>query len=279
MDVKFGHMGNANIVDTKSFQTHLNYVRFLNGMPKYLNLEYTCKLTSKIPFIAELEKKSTLVNLTKEGLKNEWKLVHIESQYSLMCVPWIPVKSYYLLFYQLQILNYLITGQSNAFKSTHHDMNKWFKKSLTEGSLLFDLPPLNQNFPLEVIAKIKTPQGFNLRVQNFDFDERFYQILKKLSIYKIDEFKTKSKIDPLNKASEKVKLLEFVKRENICLFEFFYFYRIKANYRDLDFINGILPSSLTEYYCHYCIFTMKFSDALRNCINEVSNQRFGKFIL
>ena len=65
---------------------------------------------------------------------------------------------------------------------------------------------------------------------------------------------------------------------NLC--EFFYWYRIKANYRDLEFLNkDISGYKFSEFYRNYFELTLTFFNTFKNLINALAKIRLGKIIL
>lgn len=261
----------------KDFQTHLNYLIFLNTIPEDLKIESNLKLDKKISFIKEVAKKSSLIKLTEKSLKHEQDLIHQNPEYALMCVPWISIKAYYLNFYLLQVLKYLITGDEKSFITTHSSMAGWFKKMLSGKTIQFNFQPLNQSMKLSDVLAFKAIPGANLKTTNFDPHERYHQVLKKLALYKIEEFKQKNKITANRKKSDQIMINEFKNSEYIIIFEFFWLYRIKASYRDLEFLEASVTSEkLVEFYCMYFMLTSRFAEAIKELINEIALKRFKK---
>lgn len=120
------------------------------------------------------------------------------------------------------------------------------------------------------ILSWKFTSGTNLRHED---EDRHLQIIKKLYDYTKDEFKRLEKVQALRgKRKEK-----FEKETEICLFEFFYWYRIKANYRDLEYLDSdIGVNEFYEYYSAYYGTIINVFSALVEEINRLSQIRFGK---
>jgi len=94
------------------FMTHLNYVVCMNDISGGLNAG--CKLNIKNKIKKEgkiLQKKLNLIKLIKRNLNEEYKTVKQDQAFAEVCVPWIAVKAYYLIFNLLLILDYLVSGQ------------------------------------------------------------------------------------------------------------------------------------------------------------------------
>jgi len=94
--------------------------------------------------------------------------------------------------------------------------------------------------------------------------------------YSVEEFKRKEKIRTLNCKKGR----DFLDKVSINICEFFYWYRIKSNYRDLEFLDkGINDSLFLDFYQNYFELTKNFCNAYARLVNELSMKRFGKKIL
>jgi len=253
------------------FRTHLNYVKFLRE--KSSNITLTCKRKALKNFAkkpVELEKNIRSVKVTKESIDKEYEMIKMHSNYARYCVSWIAVKSYYLLYYLELILIYLIDGDKNHFEMGHSAILKIFKNKIAEGILFFNKQIFNEVKPCYDANKFRAPSGSNLR-SNCPEGIRTNQILRKLAEYKGDEFKRDKKIRDYRKESKRKKRDDFLKKEKVTLFDFFYLYRIKSNYRDLKFIDQPIPQeSFQDYYEEYYNLTMNFYSAFEEAINNLA---------
>ena len=74
--------------------------------------------------------------------------------------------------------------------------------------------------------------------------------------------------------------MEIFRKSKVALFEFFYWYRIKVNYRDLEFISSeVTPEEFQQFYEDYYLLTINFYKAFRGCINNLSQARAGVNLL
>ena len=122
--------------------------------------------------------------------------------------------------------------------------------------------------------------GANLRVVNINLNERIVQILKKLIDYKIENFQRKEGIRNFRSKKNIEKNKEFLEKDTVDIFEFFYWYRIKSNYRDLEFLDkDISDRQFCDFYRNYFELTSKFYTALKELINDLSRKRLSKEIL
>jgi hypothetical protein len=266
-------------IERKRFLTHLHYLEFLNTIPEDLKLSCNLSINHRIPCLPEIKKKTSLIKLTSKSLIYEQKLVHENEDYALMCVPWVAVKTYYLLFHQLLVLNYLITKDSKIFYSSHRNLLTWFNLNISNKSFEFSFKPLNNSYPITDALAFVSSVGANLKETNFSIHERFHQVLKKIANYKISEFKKFNRIEKVSKKSDQDLIKNFATTNSVYIFDFFWLYRIKSNYQDLDFLESMPSDDLVKFYCNYFTMTSKFSNALSICINKLSLVRFGNEIL
>src|SRR5258706_1149167 len=262
------------------FLTHKHYLDCLSGLSSGLSLTYHKNVRSKITFSKTLSKKTGLIKLTKLSLDSEDRQITGTPDFSQVCVSWVSVKSYYLLFNMILVLKYLITGEEIAFNTTHRNLLKEFTAYIKSVELVFSVQPFNDVRQAVNIAKWKATSGANIRSTSFNLDERLSQIFKKLYDYDIEEFKRTQKIINIRRKSDKQKVLVYITGLEVSLIAFFYWYRIKANYRDLEFIdNGANTNQLANYYHSYYRLTTAFYEALKALINKLAMIRFGRNII
>jgi len=263
------------------FMTHFNYVDCLNTISTRLNTE--CKLDIKNKIEKEskfLKKKLTLIKLIKRNLDEEYKTIEQNSEFAEVCVPWVAVKAYYLIFNLLLILDYLVSSQESSFNSTHDELLKKFKTRLEQKEIVFNKKIFNTNFQCSKIVNLKVKSGANLKIVGVNLGERVLQILKKLISYKIENFQRKERIKNFRSKKDREKKNQFLENNTVNICEFFYWYRIKSNYRDLEFLDkDISEKQFSEFYKNYYDLTNKFYTDLRNPINDLSKKRLSKEIL
>ncbi|MFA6016465.1 MAG: hypothetical protein WC744_00010 [Patescibacteria group bacterium] len=254
-----------------SFLTHENYIEFIRMKSKNLEIKVSCNIRSKISESPLLKSKTRLSFLTMENLEKEMEIIEELKDYAVVCSSWIPVKSYYLFFNLSLILEYLISGDGNVLKQESHQglLNK-LKNRIISKELIFSESCFNQVYTAAEIDQWKFEPGNNLRtVLQIDRDK---QIVKKLLNYSKEEFRRRNK----RTISGKNKSL-FYNHTKISLIGFFYWYRIKVNYRDLEFLDSKVNESLFyEYYKNYYLASKRFYTAFVREINRLANIRFGK---
>jgi len=259
------------------FMTHFNYVECLNTISNRLSVEYKRDIKNKIKKESQfLNKKLNLLKLIRGSFKEEYNTIEKNQAFAEVCVPWVAVKSYYLIFNLLLILEYLITCDEESFSSSHEGIIKKMKSHVKNNDLFFNKTEFNKIYNCKTILKWRANPHVNIKVINPDIKERIYQIIKILARYRKEEFKRKEKIKSLNCKKGK----EFLDKASVNISEFFYWYRIKSNYRDLEFLDKDISSEQFKYfYKNYYGLTMNFYEALKKLINDLSNKRLDKEIL
>jgi len=264
------------------FRTHLFYVWFIEGETKNLKFRVNFNIKNKIPKISvSLKKKINLIKLITKNLKSEYQLIEKNTEFAEVCVPWIAVKGYYLIFNLLLILKYLITCNEDSFKSSHKTLIEDFKDCLKNNRISVNNKFFGAFIPCKDILRWKSPPYENIRSpKKVDKETRFKQVIKKLFNYKLEDLKREKKIKNFKSKKGKILKKEFIQNSNINLCEFFYWYRIKSNYRDLEFLDKDLSDlDYLNFYRNYFVAIWNFYEALRNLINEIAKKRLGIEIL
>lgn len=261
--------------DTADFKTHSNYVKHLSALTKNLTLNLIYRPNENLEESKYLKTKLKLIELTLENLKEEMNNIRTYPEYSIICVSWIPVKAYYLIFNLILLIAYLDScDESNLKYASHVNAINYFKNLLNK-KIKFNLLDFNETYKADIISKFKVDKWDNIR-QNVSPETRKKEILKILLRYKIENFKFINKIKRLSgKTKEK-----FLSSVTLNLIEFFYLYRIKANYRDMEFISKLIPvGDFFKFYENYYNLTLNVYNALSKTINDLSQIRFKKNLL
>jgi hypothetical protein len=263
------------------FMTHFNYVKCLKTIADGLDIECKLDIKNKIKNgSTNLKKKVNLIKLIKRSLDEEYKTIEQNPAFAEVCVPWIAVKSYYFIFNLLIVLEYLISGQESSFNASHDGLLKKFKNRLENQEIVFNKNIFNTNFQCSKIGNLKFKPGSNLKIVGIKLEDRVLHVLKKLILYKIEDFQRKEKLKNFRSKKAKEKKKEFLENNSVNMCEFFYWYRIKSNYRDLEFLDkDIDDSQFRDFYKNYFELTISFYEALKKLINYLSKMRLDKEIL
>lgn len=262
------------------FITHLNYVSCLNTLSRGISITCNLSIKTKINESKLLKKKINLIKLTLKSINGEYKMIQQSPDFAELCVSWISVKAYYLVFNLSLILEYLLSDQESALNFSHKKLLRKFKERIGRKELFFNKKIFNANFQCLKIIKLRVKSGANIKIIGFNLKDRIVQIFRKLVFYKLEDFQREERIKNFRSEKNRLKKKEFLENNIVNLYEFFYWYRIKANYRDLEFLNKDISSyKFSEFYQNYFELTITFFNAFKNLINELAKIRLGKIIL
>ena len=271
--------GYSNPATPPQFRTHSNYVNFHSILADGVSLACSRNITEKITEASQLKKKMRLIKLTLESIEGEYQTIQSEEAFARLCVVWIPVKSYYLLFNLLLILDYLITGHESSFRLSHTKLLQRVKDYIGAKDLVFNKRVYNFNFKNSLVQSWPVSAGASLSILNFRPAERTRQVLKLLARYQIEDWQLKETIPNFRSKANRQEKTDFITTHDINLIEFFYWYRIKANYRDLEFLDhDIEDFEFADFYNDYYKLTMSFHTCIIDQINALSQIRLGRDI-
>ena len=255
------------------FQTHYNYVGYMRSLVNDgISVSGSRRFSNRLPNNPQIEKKLRLCCFTMESLNGEYEKIKEDQEYAQLCVSWISVKSYYLLFNLLLIIDYLISGEPGVFRRSHADILERLKGYIKRGELVFSVREFNAIAPSTTFySAYRATLGANLRRVS---GERPLQILRLLVRYQVEDFRLKKGFKNFRIKLAKVERDKFLHKETVSLIDFFYWYRIKANYRDLDCFDHQIPDTdFKSFYENYFVLAKAFHDCLKNLILELSASR------
>jgi hypothetical protein len=255
-------------IEKQAFDTHLNYAGCLRDLTNGTSLIFNRNL-SKADF-PDLKTKDNLIGLTARSLRDEFGIVQIDKDYSYASTSWLPIKSYYLLFNVLLTINYVLTAQKRSFFLTHTKCIQNFTTMLKNGEISFINPLLNQVF-YKSIFNLKESPGANLS-RRIDNNRMFRMAMRKVSIYKKDEWKRSKNVNFRTRLG-KTKKEEYMRNFTISIFEFPYYMRIRSNYRDFAFIEGVSSSDTKIYFETYFMFIMNLFTILNKFKDDLVKMR------
>ena len=206
----------------------------------------------------------------------EYGQVNTTPDYSQICVSWVPVKSYYLFFNLIQILIYLITVEPRWLTENHSPVKSKFKDLLRNSDISFSNSSFYTIYSSTRIKSWQIPSGNNVTVSNLNYSILEKQHIKIMYKYCKEDYKSLRKISKLGG----VRLQQFDNSHDFNLCEFFYWYRMKANYRDMEFINtNVNTSEFQTFYSEYYNLSTNLYNSLKAEINRLSQLRFQQDIL
>ncbi len=233
-----------------SFRTHLNYIKCLEKLfaSSTLSASRTGTFTKRNTEITKFQK---LYKVTLKSIKKDIELAREDSAFAVIAAPWFPVKCYYALYYLESVLTHLLDGSVQGFgKGGHAGIRKRIYSLIDTGALVFSVAELNRVYGLiEIQALSVINVGQNARSDYWQKTDCINSVAKKLMDYKLHDAKLGRKWNLHTKKHQDDQKL-FIGTERLMIADFFFWYRIKANYRDLDYIdfeNGITEAEVLEY--------------------------------
>ena len=265
----------TNVIDLENadFLTHLNYVEYLSTLSEGLKLSCERDIKTQMTKCSKISKKIKLIDLTMRSIEMERDIIKDDDEYASVCVSWMPVKSYYAIYNMMLLLIFMMSKNENDLSRGHMPTINFIKSQLKTGELVFSKSEFNKVFEGVAIDSWRIPKWENLKIKS---DYRIEQVIRKLFDYAKQQYKTQRRIKRLSKKDGR----DFMVNTNISLFEFFYWYRIKANYRDLEFIGkGISNKQFKNFYMSYLKYLSNMYNALKDCANNMSEIRFGEKLI
>lgn len=254
-----------------TFQTHLHYVKCVDGLFCNLKLEIGVRATKQLDG-SKIIKYDKLSRITFDSIETEIKQCNSVPEYSQVVAPWLPVKCYYYIYYLECILLYLLNGNTKVFgHGGHTEVRNVLKKAISEKELVFSNEDLSAIKTYKTIMEHKLISGQNLKKDFYSTDDCKKSLRLKLVLYDCIDFKIKEKIKRMS-PSQKI----IFENKNLTLFDYFYQMRIKANYRDVDFLdfeNEITAQEALIYIGHYFTATKSYGLALKSGINSLLRTR------
>lgn len=256
-----------------SFETHLNYVKRLAHLLASSQLTVNGAQRPQLRQ-ADIVRFKRLYTLTNKSIRKDMELAREDSGFAVIAAPWFPVKCYYALYYLESLLCHMHDGCAVGFsKGGHTGIRRKIAQNINQGLMVFSDTSLNTPNTLESVLLIPAiAPGRNTRTTFWSEDECTGCVLKKLTEYKIHDAKVSRKWNLLRPAHRAEKA-EFISREQIALLDFFYWYRIKANYKDFDYIdfeNGITEQEVLDYLENYYRAYFSYKNLLIENINRLA---------
>jgi hypothetical protein len=244
--------------EQQAFDTHFNYISCLANLLNGATLKYTHALTKA--GLSNIDEKKNLIKLTKQSLNDESHIVAIDKDYSYASTSWLPIKAYYLIFNILLTIEYIIKIQKNAFSRGHHACVEEFTRKLKDKEIEFSVPELNVVYDQSILNH-KNAAGANLSKKTSDAD-MYKMAMRKIANYKLEDWKKRNHINGKKKA-DRARLAHYLTNVFfVSIFDFPYFMRIRSNYRDFAFIEGVSTTDTARYFNEYVLLTARFVKTL-----------------
>jgi hypothetical protein len=243
-------------------------------MTQGVTLELTRPNSIRFESCDLIDRKKNLISLTYKSLREEFEIVQNDADYSQACTSWLPVKAYYLLFYAMMTVDYLIELKPEAFEIAHEKCVGRFTELLRDQRIRFSEPKLNEIF-YRLILDHREASGANLRLHAAG-DQFFKLAMKKAARYKFEEWKRRKKIRSFKGRANQLEKEKYLRDFKLSIFEFPYYMRLRANYRDFSFIEGATAAETAEYFRQYYQFARNLFLAFCHLKNQLAAARTGR---
>jgi len=271
----FSRSDKASLNDTATFKTHLNYVKCIANHANSLNISINPRINSPLDG-QKTAKFERLAKITKTSIAGEKTACDNEHAYAQVAAPWIPVKCYYRLYYLEAVFLYVLSGDESGFgNGGHKAVRKNLMLAVESGSISFSSAELATITTWQAANAFTTVSGATVRTNYFSDANCPNSLRKKLAEYIEHDWKQIKKIkDYRSRTSRNAKNRELLPKKFI-LADFFYWMRIKANYRDVDFLDfdNISEDDAYEYLTKFIEATESYGAALENAIVQLKTMR------
>lgn len=255
----------------QAYRTHFNYISCLASLTNGASM--VCSINLRRAQLPDLGVKDNLIDLTRRSLNDENAIVQIDKDYSYASTSWLPVKSYYFLFNILLKTQYILSLERASFGRSHTWCITEFTRKLESQEIQFSEVILNQVFDASIL-RYRVAPGANLSTGTSRID--MYKIaLRKIANYKEEDWRRKNNIN-LRRPADRTRYQNYLQNNfKVSIFDFAYLMRIRSNYRDFAFIEGVSTDDTKEYFESYFNFTMNLARILENMNITLANSRLN----
>lgn len=259
----------------QDFITHMNYAYCMNGMAHGVAINVPLNSNASIDLI-KCRKFIKLAKINRFLINSEIKACKIDADYAEIMAPWVAAKTYYRLYYLEAVLINLSLGYDQVFKNGGHAFTRKVMTGFCKsGYVTSKLKNLEVVVSLEDANKHKIKIGSNISKSYYCTDECIKSVRSKIADYIEEQWKSNEGIQKYSTQALRTKRDQFKASHDICMIDFFYQMRLKANYKDLEYLNFDLltPEQLREYVTIYTSAAEKYAKALSVAIADLAKLR------
>lgn len=239
--------------------THLNYAHCMAVSYDALSLATSLTPTSSLP-TGNISRFMRLSTLTAQSIESELSASSFDHDYAQIIVTWLPVKCYYRLYYLESILVYLLNGNSTGFtRGGHKGVRKAISLLINNNELAFSNVNISTQSTIKMIRTHKIAPGANLSPKYYSTDDCVNSVRKKISEYKEHDWKEDKRIKAYTTAASRSSRDNFYATNTLNLTDFFYWMRIKVNYKDLDFLDFPSAGTADDAFDYVRYFTHAYN--------------------
>ena len=258
------------------YRTHLNYIKCVEA--QFASLSLSTPLASTVRLTSSnIDRFQKLADLTKQSIDNEMHACSIAHEYAQIIVTWLPVKCYYRLYYLESILVYLMNTNTTGFtRGGHKGVRKAMSNLINANQLVFSNVEVSTQTTIKMIRAHKITSGANLSANYYMSPDCLNSVRKKISEYQEHDWKDGRGIKKYTTVSSRASRDNFYATNTLNLTDFFYWMRIKVNYKDLDFLDFPAFTATYESYnyaTHYFHAYEAYAGALEAMIATLKTNR------
>lgn len=262
-----------------TFKTHLNYIKCMSRLTDSIVISMP-SLPSAHLDPRPLAKFDTLARITANSIQGEKDACDSERAYAQVASPWIPVKCYYQLYYLESTFLYLLDESLVGFNHGGHSRVKQaIVRHLQRGTIsLYGVhaTELSTIVNWNAADSYRTTSGANITESYHGTADCVESLRKKISEYIEIDWKQSKKIVNYRTVAARAKKVAILHPKEFCLLDYFYWMRIKANYRDIDFLdfdNNVNEEDAYEYLTYYVRATSNYAATLNTAIGVLKSSR------
>lgn len=265
--------------ESVTFKTHLNYIKCMTRLTDGIILNTHVSATSPLSS-SKITRFETLSRITKTSINGEKTACDKERAYAQIASPWIPVKCYYYLYYLESVFLFLLNGSEIGFTPGGHiGVKQSILTLLHNGTITLSgthAASLSKVVDWATADRFRTVPGSTIGSTYHITPACDDSLRGKVAEYIELDWKHKNRIlNYQTKAARTKKEAELMLKE-FCLLDYFYWMRIKSNYRDVDFLdfdNNVNENDAYEYLKYYIKATEQYAYALNTVIATLKLSR------
>lgn len=262
-----------------TFKTHLNYIKCMNMLTNSLAININVQASSSLDANV-FSKFERLNNITKTSILGEKTACDNERAYAQVAAPWIPVKCYYRLYYLESVFMYLLNGSRAGFsQGGHTKVRSAIRTALENGDITLSGSNATELAIIQdwsTANSFRTVSGSTIRANYHATTDCAGSLRKKLAEYIEIDWKLKNKITNYRTVVARTKKNNDLLPKKFGLLDYFFWMRIKANYRDVDFLDFdkfVNEADAYEYLSHYIKSADQYANALSTSIVALKSSR------
>ncbi len=193
--------------------------------------------------VGEVQRFAKLAKLTNQSIRGEVASCDLAADYVQVVAPWITVKCYYRIYYLESILIHLSSGTPKVFTNGGHTYARnTIRTYCKNGYIQSRLQYAEAVVKTEDALAHRITSGMNIRARYYLSEDCVKSVRHKIAQYGVDNWKKNQKYKNYRSNEAKLALASYSSKNEVSLFDYYYL-RLKANYRDADFLDFSLITS------------------------------------